>query len=208
MAYEYACTSVWHVGCTTHAPGSISGFRYCLCFSGLRHWDLRCSNIMEHTECDEPIQPAPNSPLSPGQLSPGRSQPVKTRTRYSFSGYKYKTDASRHGAAQSPWRQLNKHGPRQSLDQSPSLDQAQSLDQAFSLEDQAPSQNSMQHLLPGTRSTDSQQEPTPSDPTQMPNETSTRAVIMPRAVGMPMAMGRTAMKRVAHCKGTVVGRSP
>ncbi|KAL3130536.1 hypothetical protein ABBQ38_008348 [Trebouxia sp. C0009 RCD-2024] len=131
---------------------------------GLRHWDLRCSNIMEHTEFEAPTQPASNSPLSLAPLSPARSQPVKARTKYSFTGYEYLTDASRHGAAQSPWRHLNKHGPRHSLDQ------AQSLDQAFPL-DQAPSQNSMQHLLPDTRSADRQEQFSTSDPTQMPGDT-------------------------------------
>ncbi|KAL3144267.1 hypothetical protein ABBQ32_004038 [Trebouxia sp. C0010 RCD-2024] len=131
---------------------------------GLRHWDLRCSNIMEHTEYEALTQPASNSPLSPAPLSPACSQPVNARTKYSFTGYKYLTDASRHGAAQSPWRHLDKHGPRHSLDQ------ARSLDQAFPLE-QAPSQNSMQHLLPGTRSADSQNQSSTSDLTQMPGDT-------------------------------------
>lgn len=85
---------------------------------------------MEHTECEEPTHPDPNSPLSSAPASPiplsrARSQPVKARTQYSFTGYKYLTDASMHGAAQSPWRHLNKHTPRQSLDQAPSQDRMQ-----------------------------------------------------------------------------------
>ena len=85
--------------------------------SGLRHWDLRCSNIMEHTEWEAQTQPRASSPLSPGQ-----SQPVKARTKYSFTGYHYLTDASMHGAALSPLRQLYKLGQGQSPKQAPGHD--------------------------------------------------------------------------------------
>ena len=72
---------------------------------------------MEHTEWEEPAQADPSSPQS---LNP--SQPVQARTKYSFTGYKYQTDASMHGAARSPLRQLYKHNQRQSPDHAPAHD--------------------------------------------------------------------------------------
>lgn len=72
---------------------------------------------MEHTEWEEQTEPHPNSPLSPGP-----SQPVKARTKYSFTGHKYLTDASMHGAAHSPLRQLYKHSQGHAKDQAPQHD--------------------------------------------------------------------------------------
>lgn len=60
---------------------------------------------MEHTEWEAQTQPSPNSSLSLGQ-----SQPVRIRTKYSFTGYEYLTDASMHAAARSPLHQLFKRG--------------------------------------------------------------------------------------------------
>lgn len=75
---------------------------------GLRHWDLRCSNIMEHTEWEEPSETHPSSPEA---NSP--TQPIVARTKYSFTGYKYLTRAAVQGAARSPHRQLYRHGHAQ-----------------------------------------------------------------------------------------------
>ena len=69
---------------------------------------------MEHTEWEAHTQPSPNS-----SSSPGPSQPVKPRTKYSFTGYHYLTDASMQGAARSPLRQLYKHGQGHSQQQAP-----------------------------------------------------------------------------------------
>ena len=76
--------------------------------SGLRHWDLRCSNIMEHTEWEEAPEAASNSPQAHAP-----TQPIIARTKYSFKGYKYLTDASVKGAARSPHRHLYRHGNAQ-----------------------------------------------------------------------------------------------
>ena len=75
---------------------------------------------MEHTEWEAQTQPETNSPLSPGQ-----SQPVKAKTKYSFTGYHYLTDASMHGAARSPLRQLYKLSQRRSPQQAPGHDAMQ-----------------------------------------------------------------------------------
>ncbi len=82
---------------------------------GLRHWDLRCSNIMEHTEWEEPSEAHPNSPEA---NSP--TQPIVARTKYSFTGYKYLTHAAVQGAARSPHRQLYRHGHAQPSSHDPS----------------------------------------------------------------------------------------
>ena len=109
------------------------------CASGLRHWDLRCSNVMEHTEWEAPTQPSPNSSLSPGQ-----PHPVKARTKYSFTGYHYLTDASMHGAARSPLRQLYKHGQGHSPQQAPRHDGMQQHSPGQE-PDQIPEQSSLNH---------------------------------------------------------------
>ena len=75
---------------------------------------------MEHTEWEEPTGHDSSSPDPQGP-----SQPVQARTKYSFTGYKYLTDASMHGAARSPLRQLYKHGQRQSQDHAPAHDAMQ-----------------------------------------------------------------------------------
>ncbi len=92
----------------TGSQGQCTKHNCVLAHLGLRHWDLRCSNIMEHTEWEEPSEARPNSPEA---NSP--TQPIVARTKYSFTGYKYLTRAAVQGAARSPHRQLYRHGHAQ-----------------------------------------------------------------------------------------------
>ena len=87
----------------TFVNNQASSSRLCIAV-GLRHWDLRCSNIMEHTEWEEAPEATSNSPQARGP-----TQPIRAKTKYSSTGYKYLTDASLSGAARSPHRPLYRH---------------------------------------------------------------------------------------------------
>ena len=115
---------------------------------------------MEHTEWEEPTGPESSSPSPQGS-----SQPVQARTKYSFTGYKYLTNANMHGAARSPLRQLYKHGQRQSQDHAPAHDFMQrhnSLDQSSGDQVQsgsASSSKAQEHRCNGQHSSSSSQPP-------------------------------------------------
>ena len=59
---------------------------------------------MEHTEWEN------SEAASSSGESHASPQPIQSRTKYSFTGYKYLTDASVKGAARSPHRHLYQHG--------------------------------------------------------------------------------------------------
>lgn len=99
---QHGFSDIWYIQDMLHE--TLTALADAQLLLGLRHWDLRCSNIMEHTEWEnsEAASTSGESHASPWPMQPS--------TKYSFTGYKYLTDASVKGAARSPHRHLYQHG--------------------------------------------------------------------------------------------------